>query len=165
MVRSCLIHLVTFCGWFVYSDTYAVNSVSCFFPVFISGMMVGGWSTSCNFRHSLLLLLSHSGPSHHRGDSASLTGPVPLEPRSAIFCSVGTCCHWAGRVYICISQIQQRGQNLSLVHGSTINRPCCQSRRLRPSTVLLLLLKRTGLTSTQQWHSWIPFSSPSTLSS
>ena len=40
---------------------------------------------------------------------------------------------------LCILPIQQRGRNLSLVLGPTIKCPCCQSRRLKPSTVLLVL--------------------------
>ena len=43
------------------------------------------------------------------------------------------------RRVLCISPIQQRGQNHSFVLRSTIKCPCCQSRRLQPLTVLLVL--------------------------
>ena len=81
--------LTTVWGWFACTASHVIISVSWFFTVFISGMTFG-LSTSCIFGHSFLAFINHSGPLHHSRDSASSTGLVALEHRSAGFSSVET---------------------------------------------------------------------------
>ena len=131
---------------------YVVNSVSCFFPVFISGMMVGGWSTGCIFYHSLFFLLSHSRPSHHRR-----LGKFDLTNSSGAWvCYILFSGNMQPLSWICVHlYFANATKGWKSLPRPWIHQkwPCCQSSGLQPSTaVLLVLLKQTGLTSTQQWH-------------